>query len=55
MKVLVFFIALTFYLAVSNAESKPSEPVPIVYVLPRKRLRFPRRRCSNLVNIGIIV
>lgn len=53
-KVLVLFIALTFYLAISNVESKPLDPVPIVYVMPRKRCRFPRRRCPNLANIGIM-
>ena len=42
MRALVFFIALTFYMAVSNVDSKPLEPAPIVYVMPRKHLNFPR-------------
>ena len=53
MKALVLFIALAIYIAVSNVESKPVEPIPIVFVMPRKRLTFPRRHCSNLINIGI--
>ncbi len=53
MKVLVLFFALAFYMAISNAESKPVEPAPIVYVMPRKKLDLPRRRCSNLEHIGI--
>ncbi len=53
MKALVFFFALTFYMAVSNVESNPIEPAPIVFVMPRRRLDLPRRRCGNLSNIGI--
>lgn len=55
MKALVLFIAFAIYVAISNVESKPVEPAPIVYVMPRKRLVFPRRQCRNLANIGISV
>ncbi|MCL5034781.1 MAG: hypothetical protein M1395_06730 [Bacteroidetes bacterium] len=53
MKALVLFIALAIYVAISNVESKPIEPTPVVFVMPRKRLAFPRRHCSNLISIGI--
>ncbi len=53
MKVLILFFAMAFYMAISDVESKPIEPAPIVYVMPRKKLNLPRRRCHNLQNIGI--
>lgn len=53
MKTLVVVVALILYMAITNVEVKPIEPTPIVYVMPRKRLRFPRRRCPNLAKIGI--
>ncbi len=55
MKAFVFLIALIFYMAITNVEVKPNEPAPIVYVMPRKRLRLPRRHCPNLGKIGVSV
>ncbi|MGC8594418.1 MAG: hypothetical protein ACP5MI_02290 [Candidatus Kryptoniota bacterium] len=53
MKALVFFIALIFYMAITNVDIKPRDPAPVVYVMPRKRLRLPRRHCPNLDKIGV--
>jgi hypothetical protein len=53
MKSLVFFFAFSFYAAVSVIDARPVDPVPIVFVMPRRRLNLPRRRCSNLPRIGI--
>ena len=53
MKAIVFFFAFTFYMAVSNVNSAPVDPDPIVFVLQRRKFEFTRRRCSNLSTIRI--